>query len=113
MEQQDNSAPGMSGHNIHNITMTVEVRLFNSLTKFSDDGLKPLKMDMPAGSSVGDVLRELKIPGDKIHLALLNGRDITPSLYAAVNENTVLDDGDVLGLSGPVPYSWGYGAPVV
>jgi hypothetical protein len=113
MEQQDNRAPGMLGHNIQNITMTVEVRLFNSLTKFSDDGLKPLRMDVPAGSSVGDVLRRLKIPGDKIHLALLNGRDITPSLHTAVNENAVLDEGDVLGLSGPVPYSWGYGAPVV
>ena len=92
MEQRDNSAPGMMGHNVQNITVTVE---------------------MPAGSSVGDVLRELKIPGDKVHLALLNGRDITPSLYAAVNENAMLDEGDVLGLSGPVPYSWGYGSPVV
>jgi len=113
MDQQDNKAPNMLGHNIQNISVTLEVRLFNSLTKFSDDGLKPLKVDMPAGSSVGDVLRELKIPGDKIHLVLLNGRDITPSLYTAVNENAVLDEGDVLGLSGPVPYSWGYGSPVV
>ena len=113
MEQQDNSTPGMLGHNIQNITMTVEVRLFNSLTKFSDDGLMPLVMEMPAGSSVGDVLRELKISGNKIQLALLNGRDITPSLHTAVNENAVLDEGDVLGLSSPVPYSWGYGAPVV
>jgi hypothetical protein len=113
MEHRDNSAPGMLGHNIQNITMTVEVRLFNSLTRFSDDGLKPLKMGVPAGSSVGDVLRELKIPGDKIHLVLLNGRDITPSLHTAVNENAVLNEGDVLGLSGPVPYSWGYGSPVV
>jgi hypothetical protein len=113
MEHRDNGAPGMLGHNIQNITMTVEVRLFNSLTRFSDDGLKPLKMGVPAGSSVGDVLRELKIPGDKIHLVLLNGRDITPSLHTAVNENAVLNEGDVLGLSGPVPYSWGYGSPVV
>jgi hypothetical protein len=113
MEQRDNSASGMMGHNVQNITVTVEVRLFNSLTRFSDDGIKPVTVEMPAGSSVGDVLRELKIPGDKVHLALLNGRDITPSLYAAVNENAMLDEGDVLGLSGPVPYSWGYGSPVV
>ena len=25
----------------------------------------------------------------------------------------VIDEGDVIALSGPVPYSWGYGAPVV
>lgn len=113
MEPQDNNAPGMMGHNVRNVTVTVEVRLFNSLTRYSDDGIKPLIMEMPAGSSVGDVLRDLKIPGEKIHLVLLNGRDITPSLYTAVNENAVLDEGDVLGLSGPVPYSWGYGSPVV
>ncbi len=113
MESQDNKAPGMMGHNIQNISMTVEVRLFNSLMKFSDNGLKPKVMEMPAGSSVGDVLRDLKIPADKIHLVLLNGRDITPSLYTAVNETVELDEGDVLGLSGPVPYSWGYGSPVV
>jgi hypothetical protein len=113
MEQQDNDAPGMMGHNVRNITVTVEVRLFNSLTRFSDNGIKPVTVEMAPGSSVGDVLRELKIPGDKVHLALLNGRDITPSLYAAVNENAMLDEGDVLGLSGPVPYSWGYGSPVV
>jgi len=113
MEQQDNSVPGMIGHNVQNITLTVEVRLFNSLTRYSDDGLNPTKIEMPAGSAVGDVLRELKIPGEKVHLVLLNGRDITPSLYTAINENVVLDEGDVLGLSGPVPYSWGYGSPVV
>lgn len=113
MEQQDNSASGLMGHNVRNITVTVEVRLFNSLTRYCDDGLNPVKMEMPAGCAVGDVLRELKIPGEKVHLVLLNGRDITPSLYTAINENVVLDEGDVLGLSGPVPYSWGYGSPVV
>ena len=113
MEQPNNSAPGMMGHNARDITVTVEVRLFNSLTGYSNDGLKPVTLELPAGGSVGDVLRELNIPGDKVHLALLNGRDITPSLYAAVNENAMLDDGDILGLSGPVPYSWGYGSPVV
>lgn len=113
MEQPNNSAPGMMGHNARDITVTVEVRLFNSLTRYSNDGLKPVTLEVPAGGSVGDVLRELNIPGDKVYLALLNGRDITSSLYAAVNENAMLDEGDVLGLSGPVPYSWGYGSPVV
>lgn len=69
--------------------------------------MKPLKMEMPADGSVADVLRELKISGDKVHLVLLNGRDITSSLYAVINENALLDEGDVLGLAGPVPYSWG------
>lgn len=75
--------------------------------------MKLLKMEMPADGSVADVRRELKISGDKVHLVLLNGRDITSSPYAAINENALLDKGDVLGLAGPVPYSWGYGLPVV
>ena len=113
MKPRDNDAPGMMGHNVRNVTVTVEVRLFNSLSRYSDNGFKPLKMEMAAGCSVGDVLRALSIPADKVYLALRNGRDITPSLHASVNGNAVLDDGDILGLSGPVPYSWGYGSPVV
>lgn len=113
MQEQDNNAPGMLGHNVRNVTVTVEVRLFNSLANYSEEGLRPMRLQMPAGSNVGDILRRLKIPGEKVYLALRNGRDITPSLHDPVNENAILDEGDVLGLSGPVPYSWGYGAPIV
>ena len=113
MKPRENDAPGMMGHNVRNVTVTVEIRLFNSLNRYSDNGLEPLKMEMAAGCSVGDVLRALSIPVDKVYLALRNGRDVTPSLHACVNEDAVLDDGDILGLSGPVPYSWGYGSPVV
>ena len=44
-----------------------------------------------------------------------NGRDVTPGIYrgGVVNTEAVLDDGDVIAVSGPVPYSWAYGAPVV
>lgn len=113
MQEQNNSAPAMMGHNVRDITVTVEVRLFNSLAGYSENGVRPLKLQMPAGSNVGDILRTLEIPGEKVYLALRNGRDITPSLHDPVNKNAVLDEGDVLGLSGPVPYSWGYGAPIV
>ena len=113
MKKPDCDVPGMIGRNAQNITVTVEVRLFNSLTRFAGDRYKPLTVAMPAGSSVGDVLRMLKIPADKIYLVLVNGRDATPRLNTAVNEYRLLDEGDVLGLSGPVPYSWGYGSPVV
>ena len=113
MQQNRAGAPGMMGHNIGDITVTVEVRLFNSLTGYSGNNGRPVKLQMPAGSSVGDILRTLKIPGEKVFLALRNGRDITPSLHDPVNKDAILDEGDVLGLSGPVPYSWGYGAPIV
>lgn len=113
MHEHRAGASRMMGHNIGDITVTIEVRLFNSLSGYSGNGGKPVTLPIPAGSSVGDVLRTLKIPGEKVFLALRNGRDITPSLHDPVNEDAILDEGDVLGLSGPVPYSWGYGAPIV
>jgi hypothetical protein len=64
---------------------------------------------------VGDLIDRFKLPIHDIFLVLKNGRDITPGLYqgGAVNREAVLDDGDVIAFSGPVPYSYGYGAPVV
>jgi hypothetical protein len=54
------------------------------------------------------------LPKDKVFLVLRNGRDVTPGLVGAeVNVETALEDGDVIAFSGPVPYSYGYGAPVV
>jgi hypothetical protein len=99
---------GLLGHNTLKVAVTVEVRLFNSLHKYG--GRKTLTLS--AGSSVGDILERLGIPADKIYLALRNGRDITPSLYSAINTETALDERDVIALSGPVPYSWGYGAAI-
>ncbi len=101
------------GHNTGGVTVTVEVRLFNTLRKYADAGGVTKTFELPAGSSVGDIVRELAIPLHKIHLALRNGRDITPGLHTDINTEAALDEGDVIALSGPVPYSWGYGAPVV
>jgi hypothetical protein len=45
---------------------------------------------------------------------LVNGRDITPGRVGdGIRDYHVLDDGDVVALSGAVPYSYGYGSPVV
>lgn len=104
---------GLMGHNVGGIEVTVEVRLFNSLHRFDGRAGGPMALSLPAGSSIGDILRTLGIPLQKVFLALRNGRDVTPSLHTAINTEAVLDDGDVIALSGPVPYSWGYGSPVV
>jgi hypothetical protein len=55
------------------------------------------------------------LPLSEIFLVLRNGRDITPGIYQGgqVNQDVVLDHGDIIAFSGPVPYSFGYGAPVV
>lgn len=102
----------MLGHNVAGLTITVEVRLFNSL-KDPADRTGPRRMELPAGSVVGDVMDALTIPANRVFLVLKNGRDVTPALNGGINRDHPLEDGDVLALSGPVPYSWGYGAPVV
>jgi len=103
--------PGI-GHNVAGITIDVEVRLFNSLARFCANGGRRI-VSLPAGSSVGDILRRLGIPAGEVHLAFRNGRDVTPSLKGPINAEHAVEAGDVVALSGPVPYSWGYGAPVV
>ena len=107
------SAPPI-GHNSQRITVTVQAKLFNSLNRFSPPSGPIQMMDFPAGATVGDLIRQLNVPLDEIFLVLRNGRDITPGLVGErVNTMATLDDGDVIALSGPVPYSYGYGAPVV
>ncbi len=68
---------------------------------------------LPARRTGGDLMRLLAVPVGEVYLVLCNGRDITRSLHTEINTESVIDDGDVIALSGPVPYSWGYGAPVV
>jgi hypothetical protein len=103
----------LMGRNAEGATVRVEVRLFNSLDRFrASQGAWP-RLTLPAGSCVGDVLATLAIPPPEVALAWINGRDVTASLRAEVNVERALADGDVLALSGPVPYSWGYGAPVL
>ena len=105
----------MLGHNAEGARVRIEARFFNSLAKYcGQDGLCR-SLDLPAGASVGDLISLFKMPLGEIFLVLKNGRDITPGLYQGgnVNQDVVLDDGDVIAFSGPVPYSYGYGAPVV
>ena len=101
------------GHNSANADIKVEVRLFNSLSRFGgSDGVRR-HLILPAGSSIGDILGRLRIPHCEVFLALRNGRDVTPSLYSGLNTERIVDQGDIIAFSGPVPYSWGYGSPVV
>jgi len=103
----------MIGHNVADITIEIEVRLFNSLAETAGPGGARRRLVLPAGSSIGDILRRLGLSASQVFLALCNGRDVTASLYDEINTERVVDDGDVVALSGPVPYSWGYGSPVV
>ncbi|HRX37629.1 MAG TPA: MoaD/ThiS family protein [Aestuariivirga sp.] len=103
------------GHNKAPTAIRVEVRLFNSLTKFAGQEGACRMLELMAGATVGDLVDELKLPAPEVFLVLRNGRDVSPGLYGGgrFNREAPLDDGDVVALSGPVPYSYGYGAPVV
>jgi len=106
------SRPGI-GHNLGRDSIRIEVRFFNSLSRFRPAQDGPVMLDLPLGGSIGDAIKALGLPAPAVYLALCNGRDVTPGLDGGVNLGHALENGDVLALSGPVPYSWGYGAPVV
>lgn len=103
------------GHNVAGETIAIEVRLFNSLTRFTSSPGWRERITVPADATVGDLIARFKLPLADIFLVLRNGRDITPGIYqgGVVNSEAGLSDGDVIAFSGPVPYSYGYGAPVV
>lgn len=101
------------GHNSAGQTVRLEVKLYNSLSPLTPHGCHPQPLELDAGATVGDVVRRLGLPMDRIFLVLVNGRDVTPELNGPINTARVLEDGDSIAFSGPVPYSWGYGAPIV
>lgn len=108
------AAPGI-GHNAEGGTIAVEVRLFNSLTRHGGRDGPVRRLALPVGATVGDVIDLLGLPSADIFLVLRNGRDVSPGLYGggSANREAGLEGGDVLAFSGPVPYSYGMGAPVV
>lgn len=107
--------PGGVGHNSEGLTIRVQARFFNSLSRYTPNSNFREDVELPAGACVGDLIRMFGLPVPEIFLVLRNGRDITPGLYqgGVVNSDAGLSDGDVIAFSGPVPYSYGYGAPVV
>ena len=108
-------APAGLGHNVGGATIAIEVRLFNSLTRHAGPEGPVRRLELDAGATVGDVVDLLRLPVADVFLVLRNGRDVSPGIYGGgrVNREAALDEGDVLAFSGPVPYSFGFGAPVV
>ncbi len=100
------------GHNSADIKLQVQVKMYNSVSRFAGKEGICRKLDFPAGSDIADVLKRLNIPHDEVFLIFVNGRDVTPEL-GTIRTTYALEDQDVIALSGPVPYSWGYGAPIV
>lgn len=115
MVHVDENATAGIGHNVSAARLRIEVRLYNSLSRYgAPDGISRV-VDVAPGTTIGDLVRRFKLPPSEIVLTLRNGRDVSPGAYqgGTINRNVVVDGGDVIAFSGPVPYSYGYGAPVV
>ncbi len=104
---------GHIGHNLPDEPIRVKVRLFNAVASRMGTASGERELELKPGSTIADVVQRLRIPLDNVFLVLLNGRDVTPTLKGPLNVDEFLEDGDVIAFSGPVPYSAGYGAPVV
>ncbi|NIM28195.1 MAG: hypothetical protein GTO67_12610 [Gammaproteobacteria bacterium] len=92
----------------------LEVRLFNSLARYAENG-NPLPLTLPEGSTIGDALRHLAVPEGEIFLLTLNGHNVMRGFGpgSGIETERALREGDVLSFSGPVPFSRGYGSPVI
>ncbi len=112
----DTIASAGIGHNSDGLAgevrIAVTVRLFNSVLS-PGAGPRERMIELPAGSSLADVAAAVGVPQSRVFIAFRNGRDIAPGWPARVGWDRVVEDGDAIALSGPVPFSWGYGAPVV
>lgn len=92
----------------------VEVRFFNSLTRYNAGQIRRV-VTLPPSARVANALCCLSVPESEIFLALLNGRNIMRGFGcgSGIEDDLPIGPGDTLALSGPVPFSRGYGAAVV
>jgi hypothetical protein len=88
----------------------IELCLFNSLTQYTPQGT--LRLAVPKGTEARELPDKLRIPAGKIFAAWRNGRDIMTTFGGVLQQGIMLQDGDRLALSGPIPFSRGYGCPV-
>ena len=94
-------------------TVRCEVRLFNSLARRAPGAGASQPLRVPVGTTVADLMARFDVPASEVFLVLVNGHDISRGLYGHIRTDYYIQDGDSIALSGPVPYSWGYGAPIV
>ncbi|WP_417796167.1 hypothetical protein [Terasakiella pusilla] len=105
--------PAQIGHNSKDRSVQITVRLFNSVAMNSPHLPAQLERTYPVGTTIDHVVRDLSLPQKDLFLILINGRDISSGRVGDLNISREIEDGDIVAFSGPVPYSYGYGAPVV
>jgi sulfur carrier protein ThiS len=76
--------------------MEVEVHLFANLADYRPPGARtgPVRVELPAGATLHDLLRQLRIPDEVPCLLLVNGRDVEPTVR--------LSGGDVVSVLPPL-----------
>ena len=76
--------------------MRVDVHLTATLRRFLPPGTigDHVRLDLPAGTTVGQVVHSLRVPDDLERLTVVNGRDAGP--------DQVLSEGDMLSLFPPL-----------
>ncbi len=109
---QDIEERSAIGHNSLEIPIIIRAKMFNSI-KAQDGGSRLRDVAMNAGDTLEDLVRILGIDKHALFIVWANGRDVTKRLGQQINLDYVIEDGDEIALSGPIPYSWGYGSPVV
>ena len=88
----------------------IELYLFNSLAQYMPQVTS--RLSVPKGTEAGELPQRLRIPAREIYAAWRNGRDIMTTFGGVLQQGVSLQDGDRLALSGPIPFSRGYGSPV-
>ena len=90
--------------------IAVDVHLFNSLAAYAPGA--SVRLSFPDGTRAHAILQALRIPADRVYAAWRNGHDIMTTFGGRLLDYATLEHGDRIALSGPVPFSRGYGAPV-
>ena len=84
------------------MTINLEIWLYGPVAKYAGEASQGsyarLDLDMPAGSTVGDLIRHLKIPAGERGITFVNGNlAALPGMEADLA--LVLHDGDRVGIS--------------
>ncbi len=74
----------------------IEVRFVTNVSRFSDKPRFSEKIEVPAETTVGDLIQRYGLPGDEIARVLCNGRAINPGTYTGGNLDlgASISDGD-------------------
>ena len=91
-------------------TIAIEVRFYNSLTKYTESPRFAERIDVPSDTTVGDLVARYKLPIGGIARVLCNGRDMNPGRFSgrAFDLGASISDGDVIAFTGPLPDIPGY-----